>query len=507
MSRVPLRMRITMVTVGVVAAAIVLAILSGSINEIEESVAVGTLESSAEALSVTDDQLADYVHDLRVRLERHDGGSFDDWGDHPGLRRYVLTADGTATAFDPVGPVTLTQTLRCRASSMLTACESDSTGSASSMEPDLPEWAADLVTQRAEQVDEVPIVVHGFVAVDETGVATLIQSETDIFAASEQRLTAGVGLIVLVLAPLLLLGFGAMSWFLLGRVLRPVEAMRAQVDRIGAGSLDQRVPVPPADDELRHLAETMNRMLDRLERARESQRRFISDASHELRSPIAATGATLELANADPEGADWPEVAAVIEEENARLASLVDDLLLLARMDEDVSSGRQVPISTVDLDEVCLAEAARSRPLPVTVRISAPARIIGNVGSITRAIRNLVDNAVAHATSSVRIDVDVDGDDAVVRVVDDGPGVAPEYADRIFERFFRVDESRTRSAGAAAVSGRTSRVGGGAGLGLAIARQVVEQHGGTVAVVDSAVDGTSVSAAGATFEIRLPTRQ
>ncbi len=482
MSRLPLRTRITLLAVGPLLAAMALLVASGGITEIDETVAIGTLESSGEALAEADADLARYVDDLRSRLGDKGDESFDDWGDIPGLRRAFYDEAGSRVGFDPVGAVTLTETIQCRASSTLVACESETVDDS----PRLPDWASQLVRERADEADDVPFVVHGFVATDQAGVATLIRLETDIFAASEGDLSAGLGNLAGIVLVGLLVGFGAVTWFLLGRVLSPVEAIRTQVDRIGAGNLDQRVPVPEADDELRHLAETMNRMLDRLERASESQRRFISDASHELRSPITATGATLELAIGDPGAADWPEVATILEEENTRLAKLVDDLLLLARLDEEQQSGRFGRPSSVDLDELCLTEAERSHPVEVSVHVAAPARVVGDAAALTRAIRNLVDNAAGYAATSVRIEVDSAGPDAVVRVVDDGPGVAAEHVDRIFERFFRADESRTRTTG------------GGAGLGLAIARQVAENHGGTLSVVDPPPD------AGAAFELRVP---
>jgi len=485
MSRIPLRVRITLLTVAAAAAGTILLALSGGFDQIDESVAIGSLESSAEALAKTDDQLADYVTELKGRMEDRDDGPFDDWGDHPGLNRAVLDDGGSKVTFEPDGPVTLTETMQCRASPTVVACESDTI----SDQPRLPDWAAQLVSLRADEANEVPIVVHGFVATDEAGGSTLIRLETDIFAASENDLTTGTGNLVILILPFLLLGLGMLTWFLIGRVFSPVDAMRAQVDRIGAGSLDQRVPVPEANDELRQLAETMNQMLDRLQQANESQRRFISDASHELRSPIAATGATLELANANPSRTDWPEVAAVIEEENARLARLVDDLLLLAAMDENAQSGRQRSWSTVDLDEICLTEAERSHPVDVTVHVASPARVTGYLPGLTRAVRNLVDNAAAHAVSAVRVEVATDGPEAVVRVIDDGAGIDPEFTERIFERFFRIDESRARTGEGGG--------GGGAGLGLAIARQVADRHDGMLTVVDS-------TGPGAAFELRLP---
>ena len=161
-------------------------------------------------------------------------------------------------------------------------------------------------------------------------------------------------------------------------------------------------------------------------------------------------------------------------------------------------------MSSVDLDEICLIEAERSHPVDVTVRVVAPARVRGDVSALTRVIRNLVDNAAEHARSAVRVEVDESGSDAVVRVIDDGPGVPPELAERIFERFFRADESRARTGG----SDRSG--GGGAGLGLAIARQVAERHGGSLTVVESPPGGATAggaTAGGATFELRLPTHR
>ena len=277
------------------------------------------------------------------------------------------------------------------------------------------------------------------------------------------------------------------TWFTLRRAMRPVELIIDRVAGIEADSLDQRVPVPKAKDELHRLANTMNRMLDRLERSRDGQRRFISDASHELRSPITATQATLEVARANPDDTDWDTVAEVLTEENDRLANLVDDLLVLARLDEQPGTDAGVPI---DVDELCLTEAARPHPVPVSVRIEQPARVIGRLSLLTRALRNLVDNAASHASSAVEIVVDVEhrphGPAAVVRVIDDGPGVNPAESELIFERFARVDSARSRPEGR-----------GGAGLGLAIVREVAIIHGGTCVVDPTASDG-------ACFVLTLP---
>ena len=156
------------------------------------------------------------------------------------------------------------------------------------------------------------------------------------------------GLIILV---------GLVAWVLVGRALRPVEAIRAQVDEITATTMHRRVPVPNTDDEVARLARTMNGMLDRLERASSRQRAFVSDASHELRSPVSTIRAELEVASADADHADWPEVAQRTLGETDRLGRLVDDLLALARLDEAQGPPKRVP---VDLDDLVLEESTRT---------------------------------------------------------------------------------------------------------------------------------------------------
>lgn len=301
---------------------------------------------------------------------------------------------------------------------------------------------------------------------------------------------------LLVAVPVLALLLAGVTWLAVGRALRPVQAMTDQVARIGDDSLDRQIPVPAANDELRRLATTMNDMLGRLHQSQDRQRRFISDASHELRSPITATQATLEVVRASPDEVDWQHTTSVLHEENARLASLVDDLLLLARLDEQRVLTGTIP---VDVDELCLAEAERPHRVNVQVRVVAPVRVSGNLSMLTRAVRNLVDNAVAHATSTVVVQVgsgvDVGSEApispefpagsefntgrpmAVVRVEDDGPGIPPDRRSVVFERFARLDEARNRSEG------------GGAGLGLAIVDTIARNHGGSARVEDSSLGG------------------
>lgn len=288
--------------------------------------------------------------------------------------------------------------------------------------------------------------------------------------------------LLLILVPAITGAIAAATWLIVGRALRPVETITAQVDRITTESLDQRVAIPAAGDEIGHLATTMNSMLSRLQQARDNQNQFVSDASHELRSPITAAHAVLEVALRQPDEQDWPATAATVLEETTRLGALVEDLLLLAQLDEN--SAR--PAShMVDLDELCLAEAARPHPCPVHVRVNNPARIRGHQGHLTRAIRNLVDNAARYATHEVRVVVSATATTATVDVIDDGPGIPGESLERIFDRFTRLDEARSR------------QVGTGTGLGLAITKRIVLAHHGTIAA--------SNNEAGATFRIELPT--
>ena len=284
--------------------------------------------------------------------------------------------------------------------------------------------------------------------------------------------------LALVGIPLVVLIAGAVTYLAAGRALRPVEAIRARVAATH-GDLSVRVPVPPAHDEVGRLAETMNAMLARLQAAQAAQHRFVADASHELRSPLATVATGLELlarGNADP------DTVAALRGETARLGRLVDALLLLARADERGLAPRR---EDVDLDEVAQAERARPADGGIALRVdAAPVRVVGDRGQLAQVVRNLVDNACRHARSRVLVTVRSDGRQAVLDVADDGPGVPPEQRARVFERFVRLDESRARADG-------------GAGLGLAIVAEVVAAHGGTV-------DVTSGPLGGALFRVRLP---
>ncbi len=279
--------------------------------------------------------------------------------------------------------------------------------------------------------------------------------------------------------PILILVVGAATYIFSGRALRPVEAIRSRVAAMSEKDLDQRVPVPAAHDEIRRLADTMNGMIGRLQDAQDVQRRFVADASHELRSPLATIAAGLELLQRDTGD---PATVTALRGETERVNRLVEGLLLLARADE---RGLQPRREEVDLDEI--AEAEQVRPAEDGARVvvrAEPVRVIGDRGQLVRVLRNLVDNARRHACSEVHVTVARDGGGAVLEVADDGPGVPEADRARVFERFVRLDDARARSDG-------------GSGLGLAIVSEVVAAHGGTVELL-AAPNG------GALFRVWLP---
>jgi len=264
--------------------------------------------------------------------------------------------------------------------------------------------------------------------------------------------------------PALVAAVAALAWLMVGRALRPVESIRREVEAITGSSMHRRVPEPGSDDEIGRLARTMNAMLGRLQGAAIRQRQFASDASHELRSPVAAIRTDVEVALREGGGADWPAVGRAVLVEEDRLERLLADLLLLAADDE---GGRSAD-GPVDLGAVATAEAERGRRVPVTVTVDgAPPPVAGSADALGRAVANLVDNAARHARTEVR--VAVRSRDAGVRLVvdDDGPGIPAADRERVFQRFARLDDGRARDAG-------------GAGLGLAVVRSIVARHGGRV---------------------------
>jgi signal transduction histidine kinase len=298
-----------------------------------------------------------------------------------------------------------------------------------------------------------------------------------------ESIVATVAVLLAVSGPLLVVLVAWATYVLVGGALRPVERIRARVASISTEQLDERVPVPPTGDEIAHLAETMNAMLSRLESGHAAQRRFVSDASHELRSPLATISTALDLAHERPEMLDTALIDGSLIPEARRMRDLIEDLLLLARADERQLSGRP---GDVDLDDILNAEQSRlqgNSGLAVRAWISA-VRVTGDARQLTRMVRNLVDNAARHASSVVDLRCELHGGVAVISVADDGRGIPREQWTRVFDRFVRLDASRARDAG-------------GSGLGLAIVAEIVAAHHGTVQISDR-------SGGGACFTVTLP---
>ncbi|MFI7388554.1 ATP-binding protein [Streptomyces sp. NPDC049813] len=279
--------------------------------------------------------------------------------------------------------------------------------------------------------------------------------------------------------PVLLVVVGAVTWLVTRRALRPVEGIRAEMAAVTASQdLARRVPEPATHDEVARLARTTNETLAALEASVERQRRFVADASHELRSPIASLRTQLEVGAAHPELLDLDGAV----EDTVRLQELAADLLLLARLDAgERPGGADVDLAALVREELSQRTGDRH---PVAVEVRDGARVSGSRGQLARVLGNVVDNAQRHARSGVRVAVAAEGERVLLTVADDGDGVPESERERIFERFVRLDDARSRD-------------GGGAGLGLAIARDVAVRHGGAL-TVGAAPGG------GALFTLGLP---
>jgi signal transduction histidine kinase len=325
-----------------------------------------------------------------------------------------------------------------------------------------------------------PFLVVGFAAQTAAGPMTVMVGRTleDVGDAT-RTVTDSVAVGI----PILVLLVGLVTWWVVGRALAPVEAIRAEVEAISSEELHRRVPDPAGHDEIARLAATMNRMLARLEEDQLRQRRFVSDASHELRSPVASIRQHAEVALEHPDRTDLHELVEVVLEEDARLQRIVEDLLLLTRIDEGTLRAGTEP---VDLDDLVFQEATRLRgatDLTVDTRDVSAVRVLGDRVQLERIVRNLTDNAARHARRAIALSLrDRDGA-AVLTVDDDGPGIDPGDRERVFDRFVRLDDARDRDSG-------------GSGLGLSIAREVAALHGGSVVVSDAPLGG-------ARFEVRL----
>lgn len=327
--------------------------------------------------------------------------------------------------------------------------------------------ATETVRSVLEEGDRFLFAVRTYIAPTDAlvvvSVGAPLDDVHDAVGSLTRGLAVGIPLVVVVLA--------ALVWWLVGRTLRPVEAIRAGASEIGGSDLHRRVPTPSGDDEVARLARTMNAMLDRIEASSDRQQRFVADASHELRSPLTRIRTELEVDMAHPAGADPDATRRSVLDEVDGLQRLVDDLLLLARIDGGVA-----PLATgdvVDLADVVAVEADRAEAAGGgTVRLArstARAAVPGDRRALARAVRNVLENATRHATADVTLNLVAEDDHALLRIADDGPGIPDERADDVFERFTRLDDAR-------------SAADGGTGLGLAIAKEIVERHGGTIAV-------------------------
>lgn len=301
---------------------------------------------------------------------------------------------------------------------------------------------------------------------------------------SVDRTVSGMRNALLVAVPLVVAFVAALAWWLTGRSLRPVDRMRREVDEITSSDLGRRVSEPPATDEIGELATTMNQMLSRLEQAKRSQDQFVSDAAHELRTPLASIAAQLDVDETHPASADRVATARNVRGEVTRLQTLIDGLLASARNADTPSA---VPTALVDLD-VIASESAQRVTRPGHIALDRTNVGIGTVRGDQQALARLVDNLLAnayrHATSTAVLSAGTDASGVWLTVDDDGAGIAAVDRERVFERFVRLDEARSRDSG-------------GSGLGLALAWETAVQHGGTLRCVASTLGG-------ARFELRLP---
>ena len=282
-------------------------------------------------------------------------------------------------------------------------------------------------------------------------------------------------LLVIGVPFLLVLACGTV-WLVVGRALRPVEHIRGAVTAITLAGLAQRVPEPGTADEIGRLARTMNDMLARLDDSAARQRRFVADASHELRSPLTAIRTGLEVGLSHPDRAPWPEIARRAVRQSQRLEHLIAELLVLAKADAQQAAARRQPLDLAAL----LADLRDATLAPgISIDLSVPPGTVtaGNQEDLSRMFRNLLDNAVRYARHRVAITAAAGPDGVVVEIADDGPGIPAEERERVFGRFVRLDVSREQASGSA-------------GLGLAIAREIAAAHGATIVLTEAPDGGT-----------------
>ena len=289
-----------------------------------------------------------------------------------------------------------------------------------------------------------------------------------------------IGSILLVLLVLM----AVFAWMITGRTLRPVERMRRDAEAISVTDLSARITAPSDDPDFTPLAETLNGLLARIEASVTEQKRFVSDASHELKSPIAATSLILQALRSNPEGVKGAEALDDLTSENERLARIVDNLLVLARQDEGRLFAEFAAVDYYDL----LHEEAVSLRQRASIRVdeSGLQLVIGQTDGrlLGHAVRNLLDNAARYARSKVALSCGGASGRVVITVSDDGPGIPAEDRERVFDRFVRLEQDRSRDKGST-------------GLGLSVVREIVENLGGSVYFTEPELGG-------ATAVIELP---
>jgi signal transduction histidine kinase len=313
-----------------------------------------------------------------------------------------------------------------------------------------------FVTVEDTPIDEATFrVLIRPIRTNDRPIALLVAARFDTVADSVRSLSAALAIAV----PSLVVVVAGISWLLVGRALRPVDKIRAEVDTIAADDLHRRVSAGASNDELGRLASTMNLMLERIEGGQQRQQQFVADASHELRSPLTRMRGHLEVdLRTDAEPEQLQETHRRVLHDVGHLQHLVADLLELARHDEHRLPSRQDP---VDLDDLVHGQ---TRHLRQNERIT-----LDLTRQLARALRNLIDNAERHADHTITIEVHETDGSARVRITDDGPGIPPSDRERIFERFVRADQSRTSDDTSAST-----------GLGLAITEAILERHHGTI---------------------------
>jgi heavy metal sensor kinase len=288
--------------------------------------------------------------------------------------------------------------------------------------------------------------------------------------------------VLLVAMPLIVLVAAGVSWWVASSALRPVTIMAAQAEAITVRSADWRLDAPTVADELGQLARAFNRLLGRLGTASQTQRQFMADASHELRTPVSVIQTAAEVTLEQPVRENWEyrEALAIVNEQSTRLSRMVEDMFVLARADAGGYRLTRRPLYVDDIVAECLravSVVAATRDIHLVMAVQPDVSVNADDGLLRQLVTNLLDNAVQYTPSggSVTVAVESDATSATISVSDTGPGIPRVDRERVFERFVRLDPARSSTSGA--------------GLGLPIARWIAEQHEGTLTVEENAVGG------------------